>query len=140
MERFEETVAVPAEPDVLWATLTDPQRVPRWLTVARDVAVDGDPGAGQRLTVTGSHLGMTRTIHAHVDVWEPVAAYGWAVTDPLTLRFRYQLTPQDEVTRLAARVDADLSGLPRMATRLAVRSLRREFARSIATLRALAAG
>lgn len=131
MQRFEEHREVGAQPDAVWAVLTDPGRLSDWLTIARSVDAEGDPGEGQTLHVTGGHLGVSRTVTARVDVWEPTARYGWASDDPLALRFRYHLTAGSDATRLHAAVAADLAGLPRVATRLAVRSLRREFARSL---------
>lgn len=140
MERFGASRTVRAAPEVVWGVLTDARRIPTWLTVAHDVEVDGAPGAGQRLSVRGGHRGVSRTVTARVDVWEPTRRYGWAVDDPLTLRFRYHLDDGDTATALEAEVEADLDGLPRLATRLAVRSLRREFERSLTALADLVEG
>lgn len=131
MQRFEEHREVGAPPEVVWAVLTDPGRLTEWLTIARSVDAEGAPGAGQTLRVTGGHLGVSRTVTAHVDVWEPTTRYGWASDEPLALRFRYHLGDGPDATRVEAAVSADLAGLPRVATRLAVRSLRREFTRSL---------
>lgn len=139
VERFEERRDVRAGTDSTWSVLTDPAQVPAWLTIARRVEVEGPVDEGQVLHVTGGHLGVTRTVTARVDRFEPMSRYGWVVDDPLQLRFRYVLDDAAGHVTLAATVEADLTGLPRVATRLAVRSLRREFGRSLDLLSQLAA-
>lgn len=145
VERFTASCTVGARPEVLWDVLTDPARVHRWLTVAHGVRTEDPWGDGQRLLVQGGHLGVRRDVEVAVDVWDPPNRYGWALDDPLPVRFRFalaalDLADVDRGTRLDAHVDADLSGLPRLGTRVAVRSLRREFTWSIDTLARLATG
>lgn len=139
MDRFTEVVRTRADRATAFAVLSDPRRVPDWLTIARAVDATGEIGEGQRLEVTGGHLGVTRTIVAEVTTHEPPSRYAWVVARPLSLTFTYDLTEVRDGTELTAAVAADLAGLPRVATRLAVRSLRREFARSLASLADLAA-
>lgn len=140
MQRFDEQREVRATAAAVWDVLTDPSQVPTWLTIARAVDADCTPEAGQVIRVTGGHLGVARTVTARVDVFEPTERYGWSVDDPLHLRFRYALSGTGDRTHLTAAVEADLQGLPRVATRLAVRSLRREFSRSVDRLAELAQG
>lgn len=136
VDRFEERRDV-ADAAAVWAVLTDPSRIPRWLTIAHDVTVEGAAGPGQQLHVAGGHLGVRRTLTVVVaELDEPAGRLVWTIDQPVTVRFDYRVTA--EPSRLDAVVEADLSGLPRMATRLAVRSLRREFGRSVDRLVRLA--
>lgn len=139
VDRFTEVVHTHADRATTFAVLSDPRRVPDWLTIARAVDAVGEIGQGQRLEVTGGHLGVTRTIAAEVTAHEPPSRYAWGVDRPLTMAFTYELVAARDGTEVTATVAADLGGLPRVATRLAVRSLRREFARSLRELADLAA-
>lgn len=138
MERFDEQRRADVAPATVWTVLTDPHRVPTWLTIAQRVEAQGDAGPGQQLHITGGHLGVSRTLELTVDVWEPTAAYGWSTGGPLPLWFRFKLSPDGDGTHLSTHVEVDLTGLPRVATQLAVRSLRREFDRSATRLTQLA--
>jgi uncharacterized protein YndB with AHSA1/START domain len=139
VQRSEESRSVAARPDACWAVLTNPSRIPRWLTVATAVDTTGARGEGQRVAIRGSHLRVVTTITFEVDRFEEASRYGLATDEPLPVRFRFGLAPEgDERTLLHARLEADTDGLPRVATRLAVRSLRQQFARSVDKLAQLA--
>jgi uncharacterized protein YndB with AHSA1/START domain len=139
VQRSEESRAVAARPGTCWGVVTDPARIPRWLTIATAVDTTGARGEGQRVAIRGSHLRFITTITFEVDRFEEVSRYGLATNEPLPVRFRFALAPEgDERTMLHATVEADTDGLPRVATRLAVRSLRQQFARSIDKLAQLA--
>jgi uncharacterized protein YndB with AHSA1/START domain len=139
VQRSEEYRVVAACPAACWTVLTDPSRIPRWLTIATAVDTTGARGEGQRVAIRGSHLRIVTTITFEVDRFEEASRYGLVANEPLPVRFRFALAPEDDArTMLHARVEADTDGLPRVATRLAVRSLRQQFARSVDKLAQLA--
>lgn len=136
---FETTRTVPATPETCWAVLTDAARVPEWFTIATSVEVDGRDGeVGQRLRVHGAHLGMSVTIPLTVDVAAAPTAYGWTTDDPLPLTIAFDVAETGDGCVLTGVVDADTSALPRMAVRVAIPSLRQQFARSLDGLARLA--
>jgi carbon monoxide dehydrogenase subunit G len=137
VQRFDHSQDVGAPPAACWAVLTDADRLPEWFTIASSVDVSGPAGLGQELAVEGSHLGMTVTVPLTVDVWDEPAAYGWSADQPLPLTFRFTLTDTASGCRVHGTVDADVAGLPRVAVRVAIRSLRQQFARSLRELAAL---
>ena len=135
--QFEHSQDVAASPATCWAVLTDVGRLPDWFTIASSVDVSGPAGHGQELAVRGSHLGMTVTVPLTVDTWDEPSVYGWSAEEPIPLTFRFALAETDAGCRVDGAVDADVAGLPRVAVRVAVRSLRQQFARSLRELAAL---
>jgi uncharacterized protein YndB with AHSA1/START domain len=130
VEQFEERRTVQAGVRTCWEVVTDPSRVPEWLTIATEVDADGDRGAGQVLEGRGGALGVTMALRQTVDLWEPPHRYGWAGDDPIEVRFRCALAPvHPTTTDLHATVEAAVSSS--VGARVAVRYLRRQFTRSV---------
>lgn len=139
MPRFEESRTVAAPDGILWSLLTDPDHVPRWLTIATEVHAVGASGTGQRLRARGRAAGVSAELDLEVVTWEPQRRYAWRMAEPVTVEVAFQLDPisADRCT-LATVVDADLGRRRSVRARMAVRVLRGEVSRSLDELVSLA--
>lgn len=131
MERFEERRIAHAPIGCCWEVLIDPDRAPQWVPFVSAANVQGPPGVGRRLTVTGSLLGVSMDTFQTVDVWEEPNRYGWCTDRPFPTRLRVWLEPADDAeTRITAAIEADPGRLVAIGARVANRTVRRQFARS----------
>jgi uncharacterized protein YndB with AHSA1/START domain len=137
--RFEESRIAAASDDVVWSLLTEPEQVPRWLTVATHVRAHGELERGQRLQARGKAMGVSADLHLEIVTWEPPRRYAWRIADPVTVEVAFDLDTADP-SRCAIRttVVADLGGRRSVRARLAVRVLRGEVSRSLDELVTLA--
>jgi uncharacterized protein YndB with AHSA1/START domain len=137
--RFEESRIAAAPDDVVWSLLTDPDHVPRWLTVATEVRPTGASGPGQRLRARGRAMGVSAELDLEVVTWEPHRRYAWRIADPLTVEVAFELDPTAPARcSLLTVVDADLGRRRSVRARMAVRVLRGEVSRSLDELVTLA--
>jgi carbon monoxide dehydrogenase subunit G len=131
LERFEERRIARAPIECCWQVLIDPDCAPEWVPFVSDADVKGPPGVGRELTVTGSLLGVSMDTSQTVDIWEEPHHYGWCTDRPFPTRLRVRLTPVDEhATEITAAIEADPGVLVAIGTRLANRTIRKQFARS----------
>jgi len=138
VERFEQRRLARAPIECCWEVLIDPDRAPEWVPFVSDADVDGPPGVGRKLTVTGSLLGVSMDTSQTVDVWEEPHHYGWCTDRPFPTRLRVSLEPVDERnTHITAAIEADVGPLAAIGARLANRTIRKQFARSADRLVAL---
>jgi uncharacterized protein YndB with AHSA1/START domain len=103
-----------AEPEVVWATVSDVDRWPRILTsLASLQRLEGtglEPGA--RWRETRPILGVTATYEVSVTDVQPVVQFTLsAAFDDATVRTTYRLRPSSLGTRLEATVEADATGV-----------------------------
>jgi carbon monoxide dehydrogenase subunit G len=139
MERFEEQRTAQAPIACCWEVLTDPTRAPEWVPFVSDASVQGPPGVGRQLTVTGSLLGISMDTSQTVDTWEAPHRYGWCADEPFPTRLRVRLAEIDETTTdIRAAIEAEPGRFVSVGARLANRTIRRQFARSADRLVALA--
>lgn len=132
MPRFDESRTVNAPREVCWQLLTDVPRTPDWLTIASDVAADGELRRGQTLRARGGALGVQVDLRLEVAHLDPPDRYGWRLTDPVPIDIGFDLTAAgQDVTRLRATVAADLGRRVPVRVRVAVRVLRGELSRSL---------
>jgi uncharacterized protein YndB with AHSA1/START domain len=137
--RFDETRAVAAADDVVWQLLTEPDHVPRWLTVATEVRADGPLRDGQQLVARGRALGVGVELDLVVVRFEPTRRYAWRVEEPVTVEVAFALdAPSTGRCVLTTEVAADIGDRPSVRARLAVRVLRGELSRSLDGLVTLA--
>jgi uncharacterized protein YndB with AHSA1/START domain len=130
--RFEESRLAAAPDEVVWALLTDPGHVPRWLTVAVEVLPTGAPGAGQRLAARGRAMGVSAEVALEVVTWEPHRRYAWRVADPVLVEVAFEIEPTAPGRcSLLTVVDADLGRRRSVRARMAIRVLRGEVSRSL---------
>jgi carbon monoxide dehydrogenase subunit G len=138
MECFEERRIARAPIACCWEVLIDPDRAPEWVPFVSAADVEGPPGVGRELTVTGSLLGVSMDTSQTVDLWEEPHLYGWCTDRPFPTRLRVSLSPVDEhATEITARIEADPGTLAAIGARLANRTIRKQFARSSDRLVAL---
>lgn len=139
MPRFDETRTLAATDDVVWHLLTEPDHVPRWLTVATEVRADGPMRDGQQLVARGRALGVSVELDLVVARFEPTRRYAWRVDTPVAVEVAFALdTPSSGRCVLTTEVVADLGDRPSVRARLAVRVLRGELTRSLDGLVTLA--
>lgn len=140
MPRFEETRHADAPPATCWQLVTDPRRVPEWLTIADSVHALEVAGVGQRLLARGGALGVQVELDIEVTRWDPPHRYAWHLRDPVPIDVTYAFEPHAPGgCRFTTVVEADLGRRVSMRSRLAVRVLRAEVARSLDRLTGLAA-
>jgi uncharacterized protein YndB with AHSA1/START domain len=131
VERFEETREAAAPIETCWNVLTDPSRGAEWLTFADEVQADGAPQLGQQLTAKGSLLGIPLHARSEVHRFEPLAAYGWTGQEPFPTSVVIELEAIDEATtRFTTRLEAEPGRFFPVGKRLALRTIRGQFARS----------
>jgi uncharacterized protein YndB with AHSA1/START domain len=131
LERFEDTHEAAAPVETCWNVLTDPARGAEWLTFADEVRGDGEPRLGQQLTATGSLLGVPLHARSEVHRFEPLRTYGWTGEQPFPTSVVISLEAIDEgTTRLTTRLEADPGRFFPVGKRLAMRTIRGQFARS----------
>ncbi|MEX1164008.1 MAG: SRPBCC family protein [Nitriliruptor sp.] len=139
MPRFEETRTIGASGELCWQLLTDPDHIPTWLTIATSVRAAGELGEGTPLHARGGALGVNLDLQLEVAAWEPTCRYAWRLHEPVAVDVIYALDPVEVgLTRLRARVEADLGRRVPVRARLAVRVLRGELSRSLDRLAELA--
>ncbi|MEX1178466.1 MAG: SRPBCC family protein [Nitriliruptor sp.] len=132
MPRFEEHRTVTASPGTCWQLLTDPDRIPTWLTVASSVRAEGEVGAGQRLVARGGALGVSVKVELEVVAWEPEERFAWRLRDPVRVEATHRLeVVEDGLTRVHVGVEADLGRRVPVRARFAIRVVRGEVARSL---------
>jgi uncharacterized protein YndB with AHSA1/START domain len=130
--RFEESRVAAAPDDVVWSLLTDPDHVPRWLTVATEIRPAGTLGPGQWLRARGAALGMSAEVDLEIVTWEPQRRYAWRIADPVTVEVAFELDPAAPARcSLRTVVDADLARGRSVRALLAVRFLHGEVSRSL---------
>jgi uncharacterized protein YndB with AHSA1/START domain len=131
VERFEETREAAAPVETCWNVLTDPARGAEWLTFANEVRADGAPRLGQQLTATGSLLGVPLHARSEVHRFEPLQVYGWSGEEPFPTSVVIELEAiDDHRTRLTTCLEADPGRFFPVGKRLAMRTIRGQFARS----------
>jgi uncharacterized protein YndB with AHSA1/START domain len=139
MERFEEERTARAPITCCWEVLTDPDRAPEWVPFVSDASAAGPPGLGRELTVTGSLLGISMDTSQTVDTWEAPHRYGWCTDEPFPTRLRVRLAEIDpSTTAITAAIEAEPGRFVAIGSRLANRTIRKQFARSADRLVALA--
>jgi carbon monoxide dehydrogenase subunit G len=138
MERFEQRRRARAPIACCWEVLIDPDRAPQWVPFVSDADVEGPPGVGRKLIVTGSLLGVSMDTSQIVDRWDEPHLYGWCTDRPFPTRLRVSLEAVDEqTTDITAAIEADVGPLAAIGARLANRTIRKQFARSADRLVAL---
>jgi carbon monoxide dehydrogenase subunit G len=131
VERFEERRIARAPIACCWEVLIDPDRAPEWVPFVSEAAVEGPPGVGRRLIVTGSLLGVSMDTSQVVDIWEEPDRYGWCTDRPFPTRLRVALAAIDQhATDITAAIEADVGPLAAIGARLANRTIRKQFGRS----------
>jgi uncharacterized protein YndB with AHSA1/START domain len=137
--RFEESRIAAASDDVVWSLLTDPDQVPRWLTVATHVRAHGELERGQWLQARGQAMGVSADLHLEVVTWEPQQRYAWRIADPVVVDVAFALdAAAPSRCAILTTVDADLGGRRSVLASVAVRFLRGEVSRSLDELVTLA--
>jgi carbon monoxide dehydrogenase subunit G len=131
MERFEERRVARAPIACCWEVLTDPDRAPEWVPFVSAASAHGPPGVGRELTVTGSLLGISMDTSQTVDTWDEPERYGWCADDPFPTRLRVRLAEVDaSTTDITAAIEAEPGRFVAIGSRLANRTIRKQFARS----------
>jgi uncharacterized protein YndB with AHSA1/START domain len=139
VDRFEESRIAAASDHVVWSLLTEPDHVPRWLTVATEIHPAGTLGRGQRLWARGGAMGVSAEVELEIVTWEPQRRYAWRIADPVTVEVAFELGPATPARcNLLTVVDADLARGRSLAAMLAIRFLRGEVSRSLDELVAIA--
>lgn len=92
---------VPADPDTVWAIISDPDRLAALSPeTTRTEWVDGQRGLGARFK-GHNRVGWVRwTTVATVTTYEPGRAFGFETSPPSRSRWRYELEPVDGGTRV----------------------------------------
>jgi uncharacterized protein YndB with AHSA1/START domain len=139
VERFEERRTARAPIACCWEVLTDPDRAPEWVPFVSAASAEGPPGVGRQLTVTGSLLGVSMDTAQTVDTWQEPHRYGWCADEPFPTRLRVRLDELDPTTTdITAAIEAEPGRFVSIGSRLANRTIRKQFGRSADRLVALA--
>jgi uncharacterized protein YndB with AHSA1/START domain len=101
LDRIEREIVIDAPVDVVWAVVTEPEQISRWLSDS--VELDLRPGGEARFVWAGRG-----TVEARVERVEPphVFAFRWVpalsaeLTDGNLLLVEFTLTPEGQGTRL----------------------------------------
>lgn len=134
MEHLEGSCDVQADAETCWEVVTDPAFTCAWLTIADEVTAADEPGPGQRLQATVTVLGHTVRVEQTVETWEPPTHYAYTGSEPTDITFRFHIQERDDATEVRLRVEADVSGVPKLARRAATRALRGQLNRSMTRL------
>jgi hypothetical protein len=119
--------------------LTDPERAPEWVPFVSAANAEGPPGVGRQLTVTGSLLGISMDTSQTVDTWQEPHRYGWCADEPFPTRLRVRLDEVDATTTdITAAIEAEPGRFVSVGSRLANRTIRKQFGRSADRLVTLA--
>jgi hypothetical protein len=103
MKSYEASSTIGADPDAIWAILTDAPAYPEWGSGVQ--RLEGTIAPGEKLKVT-SEVNPKRAYPVKVTRFEPGRAMAWTGGMPLGLMTgvrTFSLTPQDGATRFTLR-------------------------------------
>jgi len=129
------TIKRPAE--VVFAALVDDGAHARWSSALRTKTSDGPVGVGTTYRVAGKSLGRSFELSSTVTEFEANRRFAMATRTPFIAIFTYSLTPVDGGTRVHETLDAEFSGLLKLAQPLLSQTFRRQMQGDLETLRTL---
>jgi carbon monoxide dehydrogenase subunit G len=139
---LELTIDVAATPAAVWAAISDPDRIPEWLTVHdgfEDVPQELDEGAELRQHVAVGDVGSELRWTVERSEPERRLVLRGDARKGVSVRVEILLEPDGETTRIVSATDYDLPGGPvgRIAGKVVEPKAREEAWSSLERLRAL---
>jgi carbon monoxide dehydrogenase subunit G len=135
MHRFEHTETIPGvTAEQAFAYITDPSKASRWLSSAKEVRAEGEPGVGRVLVAKASLLGASFDVRSEVTTWDEPNAYGWAGSQPFHSAFAFTFTDTPEGVVVHGTAEVDPGKFLSVGGRLLGGRLRKMFEGDVASL------
>jgi uncharacterized protein YndB with AHSA1/START domain len=135
VHRFEHTETIPGISAAdAFAYITDPDNAPRWLSSAKEVRAEGDPGVGRVLVAKAALFGASFEVRSKVTTWNEPTAYAWAGEQPFHTAFAFRFTETDDGVEVHGAAEADPGRFLPIGGRLLGGRLRKQFENDVAAL------
>jgi uncharacterized protein YndB with AHSA1/START domain len=121
----------------VFAYLTDPRRMPEWVSTVKEVKADGPPRLGAKLVQTHAFLGRSVSVTAEITAYEEDREVAFATRSPLPVTQTLTLRPEGSGTRLRAVMEADFGVFRPAAEGIVAARARREYERDLGRLKDL---
>jgi carbon monoxide dehydrogenase subunit G len=135
---MEHTLVIARPPADVFRYLTDVENLPEWQSSAIEVDAEGPMKAGARFEEKRALLGRTAESTLEVSEYEPDRKFSLRViSGPLPFEVRHTLSPEGGGTRLDWSAEADTSRFPKLAVRLVIGTVERQFKADLARLKSI---
>ena len=128
MHRFESNFTIHGRtPEEVFDYIADPSNGTEWVSIAKEVRAEGEPGVGRELHVKAGFLGMNIESEQVVTDYEPGEHYAWSGEKPFYTGYDFHFSAQDDGTAVAAVLEADPGKFFKVGGRLLARQIDKQF-------------
>ena len=134
--RVEHSVVIARPPATVFAFVADPSNLPVWQPEVSSVRCDGPLAEGSTFSEARTFMGKHFETTLAVDELEPDRVFALRVVEgPVPISIRHTFTPEGGGTRVTISGEGDASRLPRFASALVERHVRKRLESDLARLK-----
>lgn len=139
MHRFEETFTVAERtPQEVFDFVADPANGTAWVSAAKEVRAEGEPGVGRVFHAKAGFLGVSFDAEQQVTAYDPPEHYAWAGDKPFHAAYDFRFSPaSDTGTQVTAVMETDPGKFFKVGGRLVARQIAKQFRGDVNRLREL---
>ena len=136
MHRFEESFSIRGRsPEEVFDFISDPDHGADWVSAAREVWAEGEPGEGREIHAKAGLMGVSFEAVSVVTAHERPAHYAFAGDKPFHMGFDFRLSGTDDGTQVDATFDTDPGKFFKIGGRMVAKTLEKQFKNDLKSIK-----